>query len=171
MWTERLPCLRLEPQEQQPHFNALSIMEKESIDVDAFERWFLFAPIVVLIFGWLQLNLILLGYKSSILSCLLLLPLSYSITQRFAPGASSKSTSSHLVLLTLVAITVLCELLRPATSYPVHYDGAYHIVQASTYADIWILRPSVTAFSGHHYCQSCSVQRLLLMKVGHYHWF
>lgn len=111
-------------------------MEKESIDVDAFERWFLFAPIVVLIFGWLQLNLILLGYKISILSCLLLLPLSYYITQRFAPAASSKSTSSHLVLLTLVIITVLCELLRPATSYPVHYDGAYHIVQASTYADI-----------------------------------
>ena len=100
-------------------------MEKESIDVDAFERWFLFAPIVVLIFGWLQLNLILLGYKSSILSCLLLLPLSYYITQRLAPAASSKSTSSHLVLLTLVIITVLCELLRPATSYPVHYDGAY----------------------------------------------
>lgn len=111
-------------------------MDRELIDVDAFERWFLFAPMVVLIFAWLQLNLILLGYNSSVFSALLLLPLSLFIVQRFAPKASRESTSSHLVLLTLVSIIVICELIRPAKGYPVHYDGAYHILQASTYANI-----------------------------------
>ena len=111
-------------------------MDKESIDVDAIERWFMFAPMVVLIFAWLQLNLILIGYNSSVFSVLLLLPLSLFIVQRFAPKASRASTSSHLVLLTLVVVIIICELIRPATSYPVHYDGAYHILQASTYANI-----------------------------------
>ena len=111
-------------------------MDKESIDVDAFERWFMFAPLVVLIFAWLQLNLLLLGYHSSIFSVLLLLPLSLLIVERFAPKASRESTSSHLVLITLLTVIVICELIRPAKGYPVHYDAAYHILQASTYADI-----------------------------------
>ena len=111
-------------------------MEQESIDVDAIERWFMFAPMVVLIFAWLQLNLILIGYNSSVFSVLLLLPLSLFIVQRFAPKASRASTSSHLVLLTLVVVIIICELIRPAKGYPVHYDGAYHILQASTYANI-----------------------------------
>ncbi len=111
-------------------------MDKESIDVDAIERWFMFAPMVVLIFAWLQLNLILIGYNSSVFSVLLLLPLSLCIVQRFAPKASRASTSSHLVLLTLVVVIIICELIRPAKGYPVHYDGAYHILQASTYANI-----------------------------------
>ena len=111
-------------------------MDKESIDVDAIERWFMFAPMVVLIFAWLQLNLILIGYNSSVFSVLLLLPLSLFIVQRFAPKASRASTSSHLVLLTLVVVIIICELIRPAKGYPVHYDGAYHILQASTYANI-----------------------------------
>ena len=96
----------------------------------------MFAPMVVLIFAWLQLNLILIGYNSSVFSVLLLLPLSLCIVQRFAPKASRASTSSHLVLLTLVVVIIICELIRPAKGYPVHYDGAYHILQASTYANI-----------------------------------
>ena len=111
-------------------------MDKGSIDVDAIERWFMFAPKVVLSFAWLQLNLILIGYNSSVFSVLLLLPLSLFIVQRFAPKASRASTSSHLVLLTLVVVIIICELIRPAKGYPVHYDGAYHILQASTYANI-----------------------------------
>jgi hypothetical protein len=39
-------------------------------------------------------------------------------------------------LLILVVTLGICELIRPATSYPVQYDAAYHILQASTYADI-----------------------------------
>jgi len=109
-------------------------MEKESIDVDAIERWFLFAPMVLLIIAWLQLNLILLGYKTSVLSVLILLPFSLIIVERFAPKAVSNNTSSQWVLLTLILITAICEFIRPATSYVVQYDAGYHILQASTYA-------------------------------------
>jgi len=111
-------------------------MEKESIDVDAIERWFIFAPMVLLIFAWLQLNLILLGYKTSVPSVLILLPFSLIIVERFAPKAVSNKNSSQLVLFTLVIIIVICEFIRPATSYAVQYDAGYHILQASTYADI-----------------------------------
>ena len=111
-------------------------MEEESIDVDAIERWFIFAPMVLLIFAWLQLNLILLGYKTSVLSVLVLLPLSLIIVEKFAPKAVSNNNSSQWVLLTLVTIIAICEFIRPATSYAVQYDAGYHILQASTYADI-----------------------------------
>ena len=77
-------------------------MEEESIDVDAIERWFIFAPMVLLIFAWLQLNLILLDYKTSVLSVLVLLPLSLIIVEKFAPKAVSNNNSSQWVLLTLV---------------------------------------------------------------------
>ena len=111
-------------------------MGEESIDVDAIERWFIFAPMVLLILAWLQLNLILLGYKTSVLSVLVLLPFSLIIVERFAPKAISNNNSSQWVLLTLVTIIVICEFIRPATSYAVQYDAGYHILQASTYADI-----------------------------------
>lgn len=119
-------------------------MGEESIDVDVIERWFLFAPMVVLILGWLQLNLILLGYKTSILSVLIFLPLSLIIVKKLAPKAASKNNSSKWVLLTLVLIITLCEFIRPATNFAVQYDGAYHILQASIYADVIDFHP----FSG-----------------------
>ncbi len=111
-------------------------MEGKSIGFDTTERWFLFAPLVLLVFGWFQLNLFLLGHHTSILSVLVLLPLSYFIVDRIAPKAISKNKLSRRVLLILVVTLGICELIRPATSYPVHYDAAYHILQASTYADI-----------------------------------
>ena len=111
-------------------------MGSESIDVDDAERWFLFAPMVLLVFGWFQLNLVLLGYNTSMLSVLVFLPVSFLLVDRIAPKATSKSKSSRKVLLILVVTLGICELIRPATSYPVQYDAAYHILQASTYADI-----------------------------------
>lgn len=111
-------------------------MGSESIDVDDAERWFLFAPMVLLVFGWFQLNLVLLGYNTSMLSVLVILPVSFLLVDRIAPKATSKSKSSRKVLLILVVTLGICELIRPATSYPVQYDAAYHILQASTYADI-----------------------------------
>jgi hypothetical protein len=111
-------------------------MGSESIDVDDAERWFLFAPMVLLVFGWFQLNLVLLGYNTSMLSVLVFLPVSFLLVDRIAPKATSKSKSSRKVLLILVVTLGICELIRPATSYPVQYDAAYHILQASTYADL-----------------------------------
>jgi hypothetical protein len=111
-------------------------MAKHSTAVDSIERWFLFAPMVLLVIAWSQLNLILLGYNTSIFSVVILLPFSLIVVNRFAPKAAVNNTSSHWVLLTLVIITVICEFIRPATSYAVQYDGGYHILQASTYADI-----------------------------------
>ena len=111
-------------------------MGSESIDVDDAERWFLFAPMVLLVFGWFQLNLVLLGYNTSMLSVLVILPVSFLLVDRIAPKATSKSKSSRKVLLILVVTLGICELIRPATSYPVQYDAAYHILQASTYADL-----------------------------------
>ena len=111
-------------------------MEKHSTAVDSIERWFLFAPMVLLIIAWSQLNLILLGYNTSIFSVLILLPFSLIVVNRFAPKAAVNNTSSHWVLLTLVIITAICEFIRPAASYVVQYDGGYHILQASTYAGI-----------------------------------
>jgi hypothetical protein len=111
-------------------------MGSESIDVDDAERWFLFAPMVLLVFGWFQLNLVLLGYNTSMLSVVVFLPVSFLLVDRIAPKATSKSKSSRKVLLILVVTLGICELIRPATSYPVQYDAAYHILQASTYADI-----------------------------------
>ena len=70
-------------------------MEGESIDVDAIERWFIFAPMVLLIFAWLQLNLILLGYKTSVLSVLVLLPLSLIIVEKFAPKADGEKLAPN----------------------------------------------------------------------------
>jgi hypothetical protein len=111
-------------------------MGREPIDVDAIERWFLFAPMVLLLLAWLQLNLILVGFKTSVFSVLILLPFSLIIVERFAPKGVSNNNSSQWVLLTLVLIITICEFIRPATSYPVQYDAGYHILQASTYADI-----------------------------------
>ena len=111
-------------------------MGSESNDADDAERWFLFAPMVLLVFGWFQLNLVLLGYNTSMLSVLVILPVSFLLVDRIAPKATSKSKSSRKVLLILVVTLGICELIRPATSYPVQYDAAYHILQASTYADI-----------------------------------
>jgi hypothetical protein len=111
-------------------------MGRQSIDVDAIERWFLFAPMVLVILGWLQLNLILLGHKTSVLSVLILLPFSLIIVKKSAPKAVSNNNSSLWVLLTLGIVIVICEFIRPAASYAVQYDGGYHILQASTYADL-----------------------------------
>lgn len=111
-------------------------MDNGHVEVDPIERWFILAPMVLLVFAWLQLNLILLGYSTSILSVLALFSISFFTLQKFFPKATSENNSSHLVLFTLVIIILICEFLRPATSYPVQYDAAYHILQASTYADI-----------------------------------
>ena len=111
-------------------------MGEESIDVDAIERWFLFAPMVLVILGWLQLNLILLGHKTSVLSVLILLPFSLIIVKKLVPKAASKNNSTLWVLLTLGIVIVICEFIRPATSYAVQHDGGYHILQASFYADV-----------------------------------
>jgi hypothetical protein len=111
-------------------------MDNEYVEVDPIERWFILAPMGLLVFAWLQLNLILLGYHTSIFSALALFAISFFLVQRFYPKATSKNKSSHVVLFTLLTVIIICEFLRPATSYPVQYDAAYHILQASTYADI-----------------------------------
>ena len=111
-------------------------MEANNVEIDAFERWFLFAPMVLLIIAWSQLNLILLGYKTSIFSVLVLTPFSLIVVKFFAPKASKRNTSSHWVFLALLLITFICEFVRPATSYVVQYDGGYHIIQASTYSGL-----------------------------------
>lgn len=111
-------------------------MDAGDMVLDPVERWFFLAPLMMLVFGWLQLNFILLGYGSSLFSVCVLLAISYFASQKLFPAAASENSTSHLVVVTLAVVVFICEILRPATGYPVQYDAAYHILQASTYAEL-----------------------------------